>query len=93
MDNSPFPDDDCSHEWLILTDGTDGVKAGCTTFAMGGYSRIARNKGADLYISYKGSPKSPCVAFCAEDLQDGYREEFRNKRELFFTVLIINKPV
>lgn len=68
LEQSSIPDGACDHEWLTITDGTEGAKTGCGRFAFQGQSRVARNNETDLYIYFKGTSDSPCVAFCTQDL-------------------------
>lgn len=69
----------CNKGYMILRDGTDGIKSGCGSFSFKDIPRISRNNGADLFIQYKGTSDAKCLAFCVEDLAVGSRPKLKTR--------------
>lgn len=61
----------CEEEFLVMTDGTEGLMSGCGTFSFAGTPRIPRNNGTDIYMYIKGTSPSRCIAFCNQELGSG----------------------
>ncbi len=60
----------CENEYLILSDGTQGMISGCGKFSFKNSPRYPRNNGSDMYVYVKGNnAKAVCIVLCKEDLE------------------------